>query len=65
MPNFIHSMDASNIHLLIDLLIYDKYYIQLYTIHDCFASTINNMKYIEKYVKLAFIKLYFEKNYLK
>lgn len=39
MANLIHSLDASNIHLLIDLMeIYDVK-LNLYTIHDCFVST--------------------------
>ncbi|RKP33911.1 hypothetical protein BJ085DRAFT_20939, partial [Dimargaris cristalligena] len=63
MPNFIHSMDAANIHLLINLILSDKD-LSLYTIHDCFASTPNNMGKINKFVRNTFIKLYFDKNYL-
>jgi len=57
MPNLIHSLDASNIHLLCEKL----KDIPLYTIHDCFASTPNNMEVIEKMVKFAFIEIYFKK----
>jgi len=69
MPNFIHSMDAANIQLLVNNLI-EKYpnfniksNINLYTIHDCFATTPNFMDIINYEVKLAFIKIYFYSNY--
>jgi DNA-directed RNA polymerase len=69
MPNFIHSMDATNIQLLVNNLI-DKYpnnninsNINLYTIHDCFATTHNFMNIINYEVKLAFIKIYFYSDY--
>src|SRR5262245_6710509 len=65
MPNFIHSMDATNIQLLVNNLI-DKYKdinINLYIIHDCFANTPNFMDIINYEVKLAFIKIYFYSDY--
>jgi DNA-directed RNA polymerase len=62
MPNLIHSLDASNIHLLCKNL----KDIPLYTIHDCFASTANNMEIIENKVKITFIEIYFaDSNYLE
>lgn len=62
MPNLVHSLDASNIHLLCENLSN----IPLYTIHDCFATTANNMVFIENRVKEAFIKIYFTSgNYLE
>ena len=40
--------------------------IPIYTIHDCFASTSNNMSIIENNVKTSFIEIYFkEGNYLE
>ena len=61
-PNLVHSLDASNIHLLYNKLTGQP----LYTIHDCFATTANNMEFIEHYVKDAFIKIYFSNgNYLE
>jgi len=63
-PNFIHSMDASNIHLLIKRLIDNNSSINLYTIHDCFASTPNFMKTLNNEVKLSFIDLYLNFDYL-
>jgi DNA-directed RNA polymerase len=62
MPNLIHSLDASNIHLLIPKLTDQP----LYTVHDCFATTLNNMSKLELFVKEAFIEIYFrDGNYLK
>jgi len=62
MPNLIHSLDASNIHLLTPKL-NDQ---PLYTVHDCFATTANNMANLELYVKEAFIEIYFrDGNYLQ
>ena len=68
MPNLIHSLDASNIHILVNNII--KYYgnvpnLNLYTIHDCFATDYKNMKIIEILVRLSFIELYFNKDYLE
>ena len=54
MPNFIHSLDASHIHLLINnieqLKIKD---LNLYTIHDCFATDAKTMAILELLVKRA------------
>ena len=66
MPNFIHSLDASNIHLLIkNLENIGTANINLYTIHDCFASDYKNIALIELLVKHSFVELYFKKNYLE
>lgn len=66
MPNFIHSMDAANIQLLVNKLLknYDYTKINLFTIHDCFATTPNFMSIINQEVKLTFIELYFNCNYI-
>jgi DNA-directed RNA polymerase len=62
MPNLVHSLDASNVHLLCNNLTGQP----LYTIQDCFATTPNNMEFIEHCVKDAFIKIYFSSgNYLE
>jgi DNA-dependent RNA polymerase len=61
MPNLIHSLDASNIHLLTLKLTGQP----LYTVHDCFATTANNMSQLNKLIKEAFIQIYFtDGNYL-
>lgn len=64
MPNFIHSMDAANIQLLIKNLILKKNFINLFTIHDCFATTPDHMTLLNKEVKLAFFDLYFNESYI-
>ncbi len=65
MPNYIHSLDASNVHLLLYNL-NQNFKIPVYAIHDCFASTPNNMELLKKKVKEAFIKIYFkEEGYLQ
>ena len=61
MPNLIHSLDASNIHLLIPKLTDQP----LYTVHDCFATTPNNMSELDVLIKESFIQIYFtDGNYL-
>lgn len=68
MANFIHSMDAANIHYLIKLILENPELrgqnISLYTIHDCFASANDQMDIMDKLVRKAFSLLYFEQNYL-
>ena len=59
MPNFIHSLDASNVHLLLKSISNKK--LAIYTVHDCFAGTPNNMINLKKLVKKAFIDIYFNK----
>ena len=67
MPDLIHSLDASNIHLLVNDLVTDlpKNKIPIYTIHDCFATLPNRMFELEDRIKSAFIKMYFDKSYLE
>ena len=55
MPNLIPLLDASNIHLIILKLTN----IPLYIIHDCFATTVNNMELLDLLVKSTFIEIYF------
>lgn len=59
MPNFIHSLDAANVHILLELLA-EIDNIPVYTVHDCFASTPNKMFLLEDKVKKAFIDIYFK-----
>ena len=67
MPNLIHSLDAANIHLLIRKIKLDNIPINsIYTIHDCFATTPNQMFNLEHLIKLAFIEIYFKNgNYIE
>nr|ADO51620.1 rnapol [Moniliophthora roreri] len=65
MPNFIHSLDASNIHLLIEqILLLNIKNMNLYTIHDCFATDYKNMAILEILIKKSFSDIYFDENYL-
>lgn len=65
MPNFVHSLDASNIHLLIkNINNLNLKNLNLYTIHDCFASDYLTIELIELLVKISFVELYFNQNYL-
>jgi DNA-directed RNA polymerase len=61
MPNLIHSLDASNIHLLIPKIkgLEESYEMPFYSIHDCFATTANNMNKLDYIVKATFIDIYF------
>ena len=67
MPNLIHSLDAANIHLLFKNMQKEKEKINsIYTIHDCFATTANQMFYLEYLIKLSFIQIYFsDGNYIE
>jgi DNA-directed RNA polymerase len=57
-PNIVHSMDASNISILINNLIKSKNNIDISTIHDCFSSQANNVELMSYEVKAAFLHLY-------
>ncbi len=67
MPNLIHSLDAAALALL------TKYHFNsensnsrnFYAIHDCFAVTANNVELLIKYLKLVYIKMYSEDEYLR
>lgn len=81
MPNFIHSLDASNIHILIKkiksilpvvpsrraegLEEIETNPINLFTIHDCFATDASSMQILELLVKISFVEIYFTQNYLE
>lgn len=63
-PNFVHSLDAANVRYLIKQLgTYDKQ-INIFTIHDCFASHANKIGIIKLEVKLAFLNIYSNKEFL-
>lgn len=60
LANLVHSLDARNIHVLVKLINEYGSHFPIYTIHDCFATTPNNMyKSLEPLVKRAFIQIYF------
>jgi len=72
MPNITHTLDAANISLVVNdsLLVLSKLKennikVDLTTIHDCFASHANHSNLLIEQVKLAFIKLYTDKDFIE
>lgn len=66
MPNLIHSLDSTNIQLLVEGLVSDNSDINLYTIHDCFATTTSDALMVNRRVTDAFISIYFrDETYLE
>lgn len=63
-PNIIHSFDASNISLLIKELLKNKNNINILTIHDCFATSSNDVDLMVFNVKVAFSMLYSNKSFV-
>ena len=60
-PNFIHSMDASHVLLLLKK-IKTKFKFECITIHDCFGVHANNTELLSALVKESFISIYADKN---
>jgi DNA-directed RNA polymerase len=63
MPNLIHSLDGTTIALLVNFL-KNLGISNLYTIHDCFASTANNISIINEYVRESFCQTYADVSFL-
>lgn len=59
-PNLIHSLDGTTIAMLYNSM----KHIDIYTVHDCFAVTANNVPYLIKILKMVYIKLYSSNSYL-
>src|SRR5258705_13294199 len=53
--NIVHSLDATNIALLVNNLINNYLELEVITIHDCFATHANNVEILKYQVKLAFL----------
>ena len=64
MPNLIHSLDASSIALLYKFLRANSVS-NIYTIHDCFAVSANNVSLLINLLKGVYIKIYSDDIYLK
>lgn len=62
MPNLIHSLDATTIAILYSNF---KNVGPLYTVHDCFGVTANNVPRLILKLKLVYIQLYSSTGYLK
>ena len=61
MPNLIHSLDGTSIALLYNDF---KDIGSIYTIHDCFAVTAENILKLISMLKFVYLKLYSEEDYL-
>ena len=59
-PNFIHSLDAANLHLFLESLRKVSKINQIATIHDSVGTTLNNLTLTKKLFKKSFITLYKE-----
>ena len=62
MPNLIHSLDATTIAMLYNSF---KNIGSLYTVHDCFGVTANNVPRLILKLKLVYIQLYSSTGYLR
>lgn len=65
MPNLIHSLDAASLALLAEYHFNCENINNFYAIHDCFAVTANNIESLIKYLKLVYIRIYSEDDYLR
>nr|ADO51613.1 rnapol [Moniliophthora roreri] len=65
MPNLIHSLDAASLALIVDAYFKENKINNFFAIHDCFAVTPNNIEELIKKIKLVYIKIYCDNNYLK
>lgn len=64
MPNLIHSLDSTSLSLL-----YDKFYnvynhVQFYSIHDCFATTMDKVDTLKTLLASVYMDLYSKDSYL-
>jgi len=64
MPNLIHSLDATSLIILLHNYFDSSNAHNIYAIHDCFASTANNMTKIVELLKISYLSLYGDENYL-
>ena len=69
MPNLIHSLDAASLSLIVNMFyienIKNSKLFNFFAIHDCFAVTANNISFLIKIIKLVYIKIYTDDNYLR
>lgn len=66
MPNLVHSLDAASLALLLDFYFQGTKDIKnIYTVHDCFAVTANNVSNLLDLLKLTYVKIYSNDTYLR
>lgn len=63
MPNLIHSLDASSIAILYSYLSKNKI-TDIYTVHDCFAVTANNVETLISDLKSVYLYIYTGSEYI-
>lgn len=64
MPNLVHSLDATSMTMLLKLYFENYSSNNIYTVHDCFAVTCNNVSNLLETIKLIYIELYSKDAYL-
>lgn len=65
MPNLVHSLDAASLALLLDSYFNNCYKVNnIYTVHDCFAVTANNIDSLMLLLKLVYRKIYSRDSYI-
>src|SRR5699024_8529103 len=62
MPNLVHSLDGASLALLLDSYLDNCK--SIYTVHDCFAVSANNVSNLLELLKLTYIKIYSDETYL-
>lgn len=63
-PNLVHSLDASILAFTINIFFKRQLISNIYTIHDCFASTATNIPLMTDFIREAFIELYSHETYI-
>lgn len=64
-PNIIHSLDSSHIMQIINNHYFNLITDPIITIHDCFGTLPNSLNTLTNIVKLEFIKLYTDYQFLE
>lgn len=65
LPNLIHSLDACVLTLLTNKIITSGLNIPFYSVHDCFASTANNMFTLKTFYQHSLLDVYEDNKILK
>lgn len=63
MPNIVHSLDAANVIKALEIFKPDS--LDLFTIHDCFASHAANIEQLLLSVKRGFVSLYVHEEFIQ
>lgn len=63
-PNLVHSLDGTILALTIIKSFKSPLISNIYTIHDCFASTAPNIPLMNDFIREAFIELYSNQKYI-